>query len=393
MERETCKLLELWETSRESILPKNLFGRHFSDTSKGEPGKRATLFWGKAAHATYQVYEKTEPRSNLVLVISPGSTRPASRKADSLFLAGEHPLPGAGSFRAGQALLDFFDELGQRRIKHLDVFLSGGASSLAWVLPPGFDQTALLKKLQTLYSEPLTIEALNQARAKLCRLKGGGAFRELQKRSRQTQVKVHLISDVAPFGARVVGSGPFWHEKVPHRIYADNSTWIRAIAREAKQMRLPILFQTHSQLGDWQAWVNLVSKLSQSAKRSGLLILGGEPQMRLPKNSRGKGGRLTQIAAALLQENFPLIQSGRLEILCASSDGTDGLSHASGVLLHANVTREIEMHTSLYSFAQSQLDTAMNQFNTAPLLEKFHALVPAHSPETNVQDVIIAHLR
>src|SRR5690606_30988137 len=138
--------------------------------------------------------------------------------------------------------------------------------------------------LTKLYARPLTIQKLNEERSKLCALKGGGAARWLKRLAPQVRAHVQVLSDVYPYGAEVVGSGPFWDGNVPHRIVADNGLLMACLRREAARMKLPVLRASALDSCSWSAWVTLVDEEYREhlAKgRSGVLIFGGEPSVDL----------------------------------------------------------------------------------------------------------------
>lgn len=307
---------------------------------------------------------------------------------------GEHPFPGAGSFRQGERLLEFFEELGTRRTRRLTVFLSGGASSLAWIRPNGMSAHELHSKLRKLYSEPLTIDRLNRERSKLCLLKSGGATRLLRKKAPRIRVEVFVLSDVAPFGPEVVGSGPF--RGLPHHVLASNRDLVTAAgaAGAAATRGREVLKTKHSLLGSEQEWAETLSRQIRHGLgkgRTGLLIWGGEPQVKLPKSSRKRrGGRQSQLAARLLDVFWQEIRDGRVEILCASSDGSDGTSGAAAVhLCSFPLGAPLPRRTASL---QRQLKKAIARFDTAPLLRRMGLTIPSFQTGTNLQDLVLVRL-
>jgi glycerate-2-kinase len=195
-----------------------------------------------------------------------------------------------------------------------------------------------------------------------------------------------VISDVAPFGAEVVGSGPFIG--LPHRILADNHKLVRAARVLARGER--IFEARHSILGNEAQWARkLTSKVRAAIKkeRAGLFIWGGEPQVDLRSRRHGRGGRQCQIAARLALEFWDEIRLGRIEILCGSSDGCDGNSGAAAVYLRAlpSAKKMKKMSVSLLR----QLKKAIASYNTAPFLNRHGFLISGFSSGTNVQDLIL----
>jgi hydroxypyruvate reductase len=345
-------LLRLWKKSLDEISPSRIL-----PTVSNE----AVLYWGKAALACF---EARPPKSGYPYYI----------------VQGEHPIPGPASFKSGREILDFFDSLRRMNIKRLRVFLSGGASSMAWLKPARISENDLENILVELYKKPLTIQKLNETRSKYCELKSGGAARWLKKTAPHVHVRVDVISDVEPYGPEVIGSGPFWDGKIKHSIACSNSVWVRTISQLVKKEKMAVLDLKSGQTGEVRQLAMKIShSIEKNKNKSGILIFGLEPQVKMGKNL-GRGGRQSHLAALLLLRHWDLIANRKIEILCATSDGTDGLSGGSGVFIQEKTLKKIQKET---------LKTALKDFNTGLLFGMLDALVPRFQTETNVQDVVL----
>lgn len=381
------RLLPLWESARVKIDPCHLIDAVPSG---------ALLCWGKAAARTWTALAGARDVRAPALVIAPLAlgTGPDASVPERVCSSGvrwvfaEHPLPGPGSFEAGRLLLDFFDSLRRFKTSQLTVYLSGGASSLAWVPPSRQNEQQLLRKLGKLYRAPLSIEQLNVRRSRLCALKGGGSARWLKRLApcvRRLDVKV--ISDVAPYPLSVVGSGPFWDGETRHVLLADNSTVVRAVAWEARRRGVGPVTTILKKTACWQEWVLCAEKWTETMLKSGgcgLLVVGGEPYVDLSKHRPGRGGRQTHIAAALAVSLWKQIVQGRVEILCMSTDGVDGQSGAAGACLCQNSVQALASPSVFKDMAR-----AVDHFDSATVLERIGALVPSCPSGTNVQDVMM----
>jgi hydroxypyruvate reductase len=279
------------------------------------------------------------------------------------------------------------DDLHRLQVRRLRVFLSGGASSSAWLRPATLSETELEEELERLYAKPLSIRELNSRRARLCLLKQGGAARLLRWISPSTHARVELISDVAPFGPEVVGSGPFWSERIPHRVLADNSTLRRAFCEFAKAHRLEVLSRPRLLQGQASEWVQEIAGDVARARHPGVLVYGGEPQLELPA-ARGRGGRLTHLAALLTLRFEDEIRAGVLEILCASSDGVDGASGSAASFVDQRILSALAPRSTL-----AVLRRAVARADTGSVLARAGALIPSFSTGTNVQDLVAIRLR
>lgn len=375
-------LVRIWKESLSRFHPAHLLRRGIRRRLIGriDPGASA-LFWGKASHAFYKTWAKTKSEHPF-LVLSPEP--PPSDLKGGRWIQGEHPLPGEGSFQAGEALLDFMDSLRRLGARRLQVFLSGGASSLAWVRPASLSRKDLQARLLKIYSSSQNIEEINRRRSELCLLKGGGSARWLRRLAPQVRANVNLVSDVFPFGPEVVGSGPFWESGIHHYVLADNSDFVRKYCQIAQRAGLPVLSARSGILGSWESWIRRISfqvHKAMTCREEKLLIWGGEPSISLPPfQCRGEGGRQTHLALALVIEFHPLIASGQLEILAASTDGSDGNSGASAAFLDS---------MRIYAVSLKDAKTALRNYNSASVLKKCGALIPQTQTGTNLQDVLV----
>ena len=128
-------------------------------------GKASSSFWGAVRNVL-----KPQVRGGC-LVLPRGVVHPPE---DLLTLvAGDHPLPGAGSLRAGRFLRDYLI----REVRPGDgllLLLSGGGSALMLDPDPELPLAALLEAHALLYRSGAPIDGVNALRRRLCRLKGGG---------------------------------------------------------------------------------------------------------------------------------------------------------------------------------------------------------------------------
>lgn len=387
-------LFRAWQNAVRDVSPERLQSRQ-SRQFDGD-GATASLFWGKAACEMALATLQSGASGGPALVIAPRAALDslAGRKLPPWVrrVGAEHPIPGAGSFAAAAALLDFFDSLRRTGARELRISLSGGASSLAWLPPSSISEGELLRTLEALYRMGLPISELNRRRSRFCGLKSGGAARWLRRIAPAVRARVQLISDVAPYGPEVVGSGPFWDGEVRHHILADNSRFVRSFARELGD---PARVLASGAGGEWTRWVARLSaaarvELARGARADRVLILGGEPLIRVPVTvpSAARGGRMTQIAAGLALELAPAVLQGRVEILAASSDGVDGRSGAAGALVGA---REAERMGLGGERGTRALERAIGNFDSARALDG--ALIPARGSGTNVQDLVAVRVR
>jgi glycerate 2-kinase len=318
---------------------------------------QALLCWGKAADD----FQRALPQYHFKLIISPKNS--------------DHPLPGPRSFRAGQRIVRFLKKLSRHSITNLDVYLSGGASSLAWIPSHGLSEAQVVRRASALYSHSLDIGALNRERAKLCALKSGGAARMAKAICPGLEIRVFCVSDVAPYGIETLGGGPFFSPSIVHRVLADNGSLRKHIVRKLRVKDCGFVEGTVQEVFE-----EISETIEASPSRT--LVFGCEPHLTIP-SGHGRGGRQTHLACLLWKRFQKEIESGELEALCMSSDGVDGSSGGSGAQLSRQTLR-VDLH---------RIDKALQTFNTAALLKTARALVPVLKTATNVQDIVIIKVK
>lgn len=265
-----------------------------------------------------------------------------------------HPLPDADSLHAGQRLLDFLHATPEQ--EQLLFLISGGASALVEVLPPGIAPEQLSELNQWLLASGLAIDAMNRVRKGISAIKAGGLARHLAGR-RVTQL---LLSDVPGNDPRVIGSGllvahgksdlateqlplPRWARALLHRaaplveeagfvsittrLLAGNRTARLAAQHAAQQCGLSVVHHDYDFQGDAaQCGGKFAGRLLTAPPA--LHIWGGEATVQLPARP-GRGGRCQQLALAAAMS---LAGSDGL-LLAAGTDGSDGPGEEAGALV------------------------------------------------------------
>ncbi|MCU1364245.1 MAG: hypothetical protein JWM55_2073 [Acidimicrobiaceae bacterium] len=116
-------------------------------------------------------------------------------------VVGDHPIPGDGSWRAGQRLISFLDD---PTAAGCTLFLvSGGASSLCVVPVPPLSLEDLRGVWDAALGRGIDITALNQLRAATSAIAGGGVLRHVTTATSQSLI---LVDNVIS-GAEWVASG------------------------------------------------------------------------------------------------------------------------------------------------------------------------------------------
>ncbi|MCC5857060.1 MAG: DUF4147 domain-containing protein [Ectothiorhodospiraceae bacterium] len=320
-------------------------------------GPFALLAIGKAAAAmTAGVLDVQPDGLDRGLLITKHGHRDASCGHPRLqCLEAAHPVADASSLEAGEALLRFLEGLPPGL--PLLALISGGASSLVEVLPPGGDAETLARLNRWLLGRPLAIDQVNRIRRTVSCIKGG----RLAERLNGRRCRVLLISDVPGDDPAVIGSGllvpgggplvppnqlPRWLRPLveaapplpPERAacfhgvevvcVADNRQAREAAAAEARRLGIPVTVDPDLVQGEAErAAASLVQDFR--AGPAGMRIHGGETTVRLPENP-GRGGRAQHLALAVA---IALDGGKPAWFLAAGTDGTDGPGEDAGALV------------------------------------------------------------
>jgi len=263
----------------------------------------------------------------------------------------DHPMPKQASILAGKELLDYLTTLPKNA--PCLFLISGGTSALVEVLQDGWTLADLTDLTNYLLANAFSIGEINSVRRKISKIKGGGLWHYLGDRP----VTCLMISDVPDDNPVDIGSGllfPDTDSSLPQlpiewssrinpicqinvtpsfdwKIIASLSDAKRAAAYHAKELgysvRVIAEFVNGKAVDTAQKCVNHITNNPQV-----LYIWGGETTIILP-NKPGKGGRNQHLAlAAAIQMN----NTQDCYLLAAGTDGTDGLSTATGALVDSD---------------------------------------------------------
>lgn len=281
-----------------------------------------------------------------------------------------HPVPDAASLDAGRALLDAVQACGPR--DHLLLLVSGGASAVAEVLPPGMTLARWQAETAALVASGADIHAINARRKQVSQIKGG----KLLAAFRGARATSFVISDVQGDDLDVIGSGIGAAPPEPAFAFAARMVATNAVARAAAAAAagdLPVIANDESLYGDIHA---LAPRLGAALRDGlpGLYIFGGEPTTELPGRP-GRGGRNQALALLLAREI-----AGRqdIEVLVAGTDGSDGPTGDAGG------------HVTGATWGPGAED-ALARADSGSYLAACRALVTTGPTGTNVMDLMIAH--
>lgn len=315
-----------------------------------------------------------------------------------------HPVPDAGSLRAGQRLLEFLADAPSDA--QLLFLISGGASSLIEALPEDMSLEDLQRLNAWLLASGWPISRMNALRRRLSRIKGGRLLDHLRGR----KTRALLISDVQGDDPAVIGSGLLFPtvdvgdadaQAVPDwlRRWLDNAAAQAARTHAQPQVEAEIVARLEDALdaaagqatalgyavhrhparldGDAVATGRQVAA-TLIAGAPGIHLWGGETTVQLPEHP-GQGGRCQQLALAAAEL---LAGHHGVALLAAGTDGSDGPGDAAGACVDGG---------SVARGSAEGLDasTALQQADAGRFLEAAGDLIDTGPTGTNVTDLVI----
>lgn len=360
-------------------------------------GKAAAAMLGGARQALGCALDRS-------LLVTKGGHSGGPWPADCEVIEAGHPLPDAGSLRAGQRLLELLAAAPPD--VQLLFLISGGASSLVEVLPAGRVLDDLQRLNGWLLASGWPIGRMNALRRRLSCIKGGRLLDHLQGRT----VRALLISDVPGDDPAVIGSGllfppsgiedvdpgevPNWlrpwlestkvldvrtgaRPRVEAEIVARLDQALDAGARCADALGYSVHRAALRLEGDAAATGRRIAAALLSGT-PGIHLWGGETTVQLPERP-GQGGRCQQLALAAAE-----VLAGHKEIalLAAGTDGSDGPGDVAGACVDgATIVRGSE--------EGFDAQTALRLADAGRFLAAAGDLIDTGPTGTNVTDLVI----
>lgn len=345
-----------------------------------------------------------ERLQSALFITKPGHVTPGmEHRAGVTVMEAGHPVPDERSLQAGQALLDFIAALPDDA--QVLFLISGGASSLVEVLPPGVGLDDLRLVNRWLLASGWEIHRMNALRKRLSCIKGGRLAAHLHGRN----VLQLLLSDVPGDSPADIGSGllvadeesqiaasalPSWLQtllkysplpmedascftNIETHIIASLDHALAAAVREAKKLGYVVQVHAERLSGDAAAvGRRLAAELLDGA--AGLRIWGGETAVELPANP-GRGGRNQHLALAAAEV---LANRDKVWLLAAGTDGSDGPGEDAGALVDSG---------TISRGALDGLDAAdcLRRADAGTFLEASGDLISTGPTGTNVMDMVI----
>ena len=382
-------------------------------------GRTLVLAAGKGARLMAQEFTTAWPHSFTGLAALPADQAQQSLAGFEL-LPGAHPLPDQGSLAAGRRFAEAAACL--TAADQAILLLSGGASALLSLPPPGISLTAKRSLCAQLLTAGASIGELNCVRRHLSALKGG----RLAALAYPAKILTLAVSDVPGDEPVDIASGPTvgdrspataasqvlarWHIAPPASIaqhLADPAN--AALSFDDVRLRRAkfVLAATPSRAlaaaaqsltsGGYRV-INLGSCISGEAREAAAVIAGiaraivqEEVPAKAPvallsggeltvssSSTRGRGGPNTEfaLAAALMLADLPNVQ-----VLACDSDGKDGAAEAAGAIINSSVLASPQLREAALA--------ALANHDSASLLASLGVLHKSGPTGINVNDLRI----
>ncbi len=370
---------------------------------------------GKAARQMSETLTQlfSVPRSQTLTIIPEGYPPPE----DLPYLMGNHPFPGTKSQTAALQALSFVKSIPEQ--ERLLCAISGGASSLLFQPATGLTEQSKSALISRLMMKGAPIEILNHVRTHLSAIKGGG----LLKGFRGREVHTVLLSDTPCLPSETVGSGltfpltrdgkktisilqewmPF--QEIPEEIRqfllsAQNDppviSWksditlvgnSETVLKKAAHLLTPEgvqpEFLTACLSGEAQEAGKVLGSIirwqAQDKTRARLFLATGETTVTLSEEA-GKGGRTLELGLSLGLS----LKGIRGVIGCLATDGVDGNSGLSGILLD---TFDIQNES-----IRTRIRNSLRWHDTAPLVLEEGFSLQLGPSGTNLNDLLWIYL-
>lgn len=350
------------------------------------------------------------------------------------FAAGDHPIPGARSYAAAEAVGKI-----ARQVMPEDeawVLLSGGASSLIAAPDGSAKQEEMMQIFELLLGSGLDIATMNLIRKRFTRWGAG----RLSSALNNARTRNFIVSDVIGDDLAAIGSGPcspdpstateirellqsvkLWdrmpgalrhhitaieHDpsretpkpgdtifaNVERKIIASNRVALDAAAARAKQLGYEPRILNAALAGEAAAVGKKLATTLISYCGSGAspltnrpvqccLLWGGETTVTMG-DATGLGGRCQELVLAAARELATAKSARGATLLACGTDGRDGPTDAAGGVVDKETWGAIEK-------AGRNPDADLAAHDSHPALDAANALLRTDLTATNVMDIVI----
>lgn len=325
--------------------------------------RKVVVSVGKSAVYMYEKFVSQYPEalSLPVFAVLPMGSETGSLKKENVVFS-SHPHLTEKSFEAAEKLINFIKI---HEPENVIVLLSGGSSAL---IEKSADEKEAVEINENLLKSGLPITEINKKRGEYSLIKNGklaGMFSSISW-------FVFVASDI-PFenGEKFVGSMPFFREDLENTHLfkcADSDSLHDAL--------LKLLPENTESFRRFTGSVDELKTLILSRIEAGAeaLLVTGEPLLKIDSKNAGTGGRMSHFALTML----PFLKAG-MKLYSLSSDGIDGNSPFAGAIVKGG----------LQNIAGNEIASALENYNSAELLDKYGLALKSGYTGLNLNDFVI----
>ena len=325
--------------------------------------RKVVISVGKSAAYMYEKFVLQYPEAvelPVFAVLPAGSDCGILKKEDVVFSS--HPHLTEKSFEAAEKLINFIKN---HNPENVIVLLSGGSSAL---IEKSGNEKEAVEINEMLLKSGLPITEINKKRSEYSLIKNG----KLAEMFGGVEWFVFVASDI-PFenGEKFVGSMPFFRDDLK------NTHLFKCADSDSLHDALILLLPENTE--SVRRFTGSISELrtlllSRIEAGAEAVLVTGEPLLKISLRNAGRGGRMSHFALTML----PFLKEG-MKLFALSSDGIDGNSHFAGAIAEGG----------LQNIPENEIASALENYNSAELLDKYGMTVKSGYTGLNLNDFII----
>ena len=328
-----------------------------------ERDRKLVVSVGKSAAYMYEKFVSHYPETAHlpVFAVLPAGSEIGSLKKENIVFS-SHPHLTEKSFEAAEKLINFIKI---HEPENVIVLLSGGSSAL---IEKSLNEKEAVELNEMLLKSGLPITEINRRRSEYSLIKNG----KLAEMFGSVNWFVFVASDI-PFenGEKFVGSMPFFREDLKNaRLFkcADSDSLHDALIR--------LLPENTESFRRFTGSVDELKTLILNRIEAGVesVLVTGEPLLKISSKNAGTGGRMSHFALTML----PFLKEG-MKLFALSSDGIDGNSPFAGAIVEGG----------LQNIPENEVASALENYNSAELLDKYGLAVKSGYTGLNLNDFVI----
>ncbi len=334
----------------------------FSEYSRSS-NREIIISVGKSGYFMYRSFIMEHPFAaslSRLIIIPSGTEIDTEFSDDTLFSS--HPYITKHSFHACDELFNFIN---RNLPEKVTVLLSGGSSALIEKSP---DPKKTIKTNEYLLKSGFSILEMNRIRSESSLIKNG----KLAELFPFITWQVFVMSDV-PFenGEKIVGSMPFFRDDLK------NTTLFKCADSNTLHDHILSLIKNSESFRNFTGTVDELTDIAKEflKKKTGNLLVTGEPALKIDHPAPGIGGRMSHLALQLL----PNIEKN-MKLYALSSDGVDGNSGFAGAVIE---------NVSGSSFNIAEIESSLKNFDSATFLNKYNMTLKSGYTGINLNDFVI----